>query len=170
LSNRFIGVDIGGQLKQYPDHVYCVATRNSDKGQRKRVVCLTRERIEELRKKVPDWEEKLAAILYFISVNHKDILQENYAIFIDKDFQGATLTKVERYLKRLFGKVNYGKGYRADPPFTFIPRIEDRTDSVKHADIKAQRARGKDLLPDEKDPSIDELLEILEDARRKKIV
>jgi len=126
--------------------------------------------VEELRKTVPDWEEKLAAILYFVSINHRDILQENYAILIDKDFQGTTLTKVERYLKRLFGVVNYGKDYRADPPFTFIPKIADRTNSVRHADLKAQRARGKDLPPDETDPSIDKLLEILEDARRKKIV
>lgn len=169
MSDRFIGVDIGGQLKQSPGHVYCVATRKSSKGQRKRIICLTRRTVEKLRKTVPDWEEKLAAILFFTSINDEDILQENYAILIDKDFHGTTLTKVERYLKRLFGIVNYGKDYRADPPFTFIPKIEDRSKVIKHADHKATQARRKVLPPDETDPPIDKLLEILEEARRKKI-
>lgn len=170
MSTRFIGVDISGELKKRPDHVYCVATRTSNKGQRKYIVCLTRKRIEELRTKIPDWQEKLSAILIFRSLDCGAVLQENYAIHIDIDWHGITRKKVSRYLKRSFGFKNYGKGYRADPPFDFIPK--ELSEAVRHADRKASEARGKDSLmkPDETDPPIDDLLEELEHARKKGIV
>lgn len=169
MSERFIGVDIAGQLTQPPHHVYCVATLKSKKsGQQKWVVCLTRQRIDQLSKDNPDWIEKVSAILIFRSADA--LLEErgNYAIYIDKDFHGITRKKVSLYLKRLFGVINYGKGFRADPPFDFLPKELNKV--IQHADKKATLARGKTLQPDETDPPMTRMLDILEEARRKGIV
>lgn len=167
MSGRFIGVDRSGEPNHPTDHLYYVATRYSSRGKQKRwVVRLTRQTVEKLRKEVAEWQEKVAAVMTFKVVN--EVFHPGYSIQIDKDFQGERLKKVRRYLKRLFGVVNYGRAYWADPPFEFLPKVF--SEFIRDADTKALQARRKRIRPDETDPNIEKLLDILEKARRNKVV
>lgn len=166
MSERFIGVDRSGEPTHQTDHLYYVATRISNKRQKKCVVRLTRARIEKLRIVVAEWREKIAAIMMFYAINA--IFHPGYSIQIDKDFLGSRQKKVKGYLKRLFGIVHYGKEFWADPPVEFLPK--EHSELIRHADAKAKMARHKKIQPDASDPNIEKLLEILEEARRKGIV
>lgn len=167
MTQRFIGVDRSGELSDETDHVYCVATKISRKGRQiRKIVCLERAKILELRRSnLPDWQEKIYAILFFMVINDSRIFQPGYVIHIDKDFQGKTKDKVGRYLKGLFNRINYGKGFWADPPFEFLP--DNVSDYVGHAHEKAAQAREKKMLPDERNPPLEEMLDLLERLRRK---
>jgi len=169
MTEHFIGVDRSGELASQSDHVYCVATKFSRRKQQiRKTVCLERDRINEVtHKNIPDWQEKIYAILFFRVINDPRIFQPGYVIHIDKDFQGKTEDKVRRYLRGLFNRINYGRGFWADPPFEFLP--ENLSKFVKHADKKAKLARKKNIAPDETNPPLDEMLALLEDLRRKGI-
>lgn len=167
MTERFVGVDRSGELLSSTDHLYCVATKISRKGRQvKKIVCLEREKILEInRLNVPDWQEKIYAILFFKVINDPKIFQPGYVIHIDKDFQGKTKNKVGRYLKALFNRINYGKGFWADPPFEFLP--DSISKYVDHAHQKAQEARKKNIPPDERNPALEDMLNLLEKLRRK---
>lgn len=166
MAERFIGVDRSGSFKHPTDHLYFVATRFSRRRQAKWVICIRRRTLKELRKRVADWQEKIAAIMMFKAINK--IFHPGYSIQIDKDYQGKQLKKVRTYLKRLFGVVNYGKAFWANPPVEFLP--DQYSSLIRHADRKAGMARRKRIPPNESDPDIEDLLEILEHARIKGIV
>lgn len=166
LSERFVGVDRAGDFSDQHEHLYFVATRYSRRGKQiKWVICLTRSMIVQLRKQVADFEEKIFAIMIFKAVNQ--IFHPGYSIQIDKDYQGRRLRKVKGYVKRVFGVVNYGKAFFADPPLEFLPK--EYSKMIRDADQKATRARHKEIKPDETDPNINRLLDIAEEARRKGI-
>lgn len=167
MRERFIGVDRSGEPSNPTDHLYYVATRYTRRNkQQKWVICLSRDKIEELRKSVVEWRESIAAIMIFKAIN--EVFHPGYSIQIDKDFHGSRLEKVRRYLKRLFGVINYGKPYWADPPIEFLPK--EYSDYIRDADAKAGMARRKEIKPDERDPNIERLIEIIEQARRKGLV
>ena len=166
MTERFIGVDRSGDFTHPTDHLYFVATRFSRRGELRRVIRLSREKIEELKRRVADYEEKLSAIMMFIAIDR--IFHPGYSIQVDKDYEGRRLKKVRGYLKRLFGVVNYGRAFSADPPLEFLPK--EYSSLIRHADKKANLARHKEIKPDESDPNIEELLKITEEARRKGLV
>lgn len=163
MSKRFIGVDRSGDLKNPTDHLYYVATRHSRrKKEKKWVICVTKEQKKRFQKTVPECHELIGAIMMFKTVN--SIFHPGYSIQVDKDYHGKSRKRVLYYMQRLFGSVNYGKPYCADPPIEFLPK--EYSSSVKHADAKSKLARKKRLLPDEVDPNIEDLLNILKKARR----
>jgi hypothetical protein len=165
LSKRFIGVDRSGDLNHPTDNLYYVATRfTRRKKETKWVVCVSYEQKKTFQKSVPEWHESIAAIMMFKAVNK--IFHPGYSIQIDKDFQGQSREKVLYYMQRLFGSVNYGKPFWADPPIEFLPK--EYSSSVKHADGKSKLARKKELPSDEVDPNVEDLLCILKKARRTK--
>ncbi|KPV64257.1 MAG: hypothetical protein AOA66_0346 [Candidatus Bathyarchaeota archaeon BA2] len=165
MKKPFVGVDFAGQLEQ-PPHQYSVATRFSRKKQHKWIICLSRDRINELSIGCADWREKIYAILILKTVNK--VFQPGCVIHIDKEFHGTTQKKVSNYLRRLFGVINYGKGIWANPPFEFLPK--EYSAYVREADRKSKQARRKMMHSNETDPPIEKMLEILEDARRRGIV
>jgi len=120
----------------------------------------------ELQKRVVEWRESIAAIMMFKAINN--VFHPGYSIQIDKDFHGSRLKKVRRYLKRLFGVVNYGRPYWADPPIEFLPK--EYSMLIRRAHKKSKMARRKKIHPDEVDPNIEDLLEIIKQARKKGIV
>ena len=79
---------------------------------------------------------------------------------VDKDFQGETSLRVEKYLKQLLADKYPRNPLLSNPNVFFIP--DNQCIEVKHAHIKSKNLRyRKNIILNEKDPSFEKELKIL---------
>ncbi len=105
-----------------------------------------------------NWAEKVSAALIFKVVC--PVLCEGDAIVVDKDFQGETSLRVEKYLKQLLADKYPRNPLLSNPNVFFIP--DNQCIEVKHAHIKSKNLRyRKNIVLNEKDPSFEKELKIL---------
>jgi len=150
-----IGVDSSGHVKNPP--IWMAATRRSKKtGQRCYGVYISVNKHGALEQFSINWAEKISAILIYRAV--LPIFYEFDSIFIDSDFQGQG-PYVEKYLKKLLRAKFPRKEALANPTVYFI--TEKKSAEVRDAHIKSQKMRRDALHIYERDPSLDEELEIL---------
>lgn len=134
-----VGVDSSGLVGDPPIHMAAVKKVNIQKHS---IIYLSKERHDEYRDRIDtNWREKLSAVLMFKAI--EPIISLYDIIQIDLDFQGWRKTKVEAYLRKLFGKNYYGKHPLNNPIIQFLTK--DLSNPVKWADKKSKMSRHKEI-------------------------
>lgn len=133
-----VAVDSSGIVGDPPINMVAVRLKNK---QKHRVIFMNKNLHDEYRKSIgDDWFCKLGAALIFKSL--ETLIKTGDIIQIDTDFQGENRKRVEKYLKKMFGKHFYGTPLD-NPKIQFIP--PKYSEDVKEADRKSRLARHKKL-------------------------
>ena len=139
-----VAVDSSGTVNDPPINMVAVRlkTKKNNEVEQKHCILYMSVRVHDEYKKRMDanWRLKLSAALMFKTM--ETLVKPGDVIFIDKDFTGIRKERVEKYLKKLFGKFYYGTPLN-NPTIRFITR-EDSID-IKTADIKSKKARHREL-------------------------
>lgn len=153
----FIGVDCSGQPNSPP--MIAVATRwTRRKKEHKWIVKISATQIAKYHEK-RDWQEKVYASLIFKAL--EEILQPNFTIHIDEDYQSARQQKkILGYIRYLIGSFHSGDPGKEKPEIFIKTKRESKY--VNDAHVKHQLACEGKMEINEK-TGLNHLMKLLED-------